>query len=210
MESRTFLFPGMGATARMYDALCTSLPGVVACDWPKPAQGETFADLGESCISTYGITSQDIVAGCSMGGMVAAEMFVRLHARALILIGSCTHPAAVPLHRMAGFGSHLLPDRLLGFSARSLPGGVRLRSALLADPAFVRWSLRAFASWPGVTLPLGGRTYHIHGLLDPVIPVINVRPQRIVRSGGHLIAITHHRQVASFLARAIQDAHSAA
>jgi len=183
----------------MYDQLGAALPGLTACDWPKAGEAQSFGELASSCIATYGITRHDLVAGCSMGGMVAAEMYAQLDCRALLLIGSCTEPSAVPLHRLAALGSRLLPERLLGLSARSVPGAMRLRSALLADPAFVRWSLDAFSRWRGARLPPHSRVHHIHGLLDPIIPVINVRPERIIRSGGHLIAITHHRQVARFL-----------
>lgn len=197
--ARLLLYPGMGATAAMYARLCARLPGLTACDWPKPPGLDSFADLARACIERHGIGPQDIIAGASMGGMVACEIHHRVGCRALVLIGSCSDPRAVPLHRLAGLGARLLPDRLVAISAASVPGGARLKSSLLSDPAFVRWSLRAFAAWPGVDLAGDVRVHRIHGLLDPVIPAVGVRADRLVPTGGHLIAITHAGAVARFL-----------
>lgn len=199
MAGRLLLYPGMGATAAMYARLCARLPWLTACDWPKPPGLGSFADLARACIARHGIGPDDIVAGASMGGMVACEIHRLVSCRALVLIGSCSDPRAVPLHRVAGLGARLLPDRLVAFSAASVPGGMRLKSSLLSDPAFVRWSLRAFAAWPGVDFAGDPRVHRIHGLLDPVIPAACVRADRLVPTGGHLIAITHAGAVAGFL-----------
>ena len=127
---RTFLFPGMGATCAMYENLYRVNSDIVGCDWPKGNTFKSFSDLAKCCIQEYGITSNDVVAGSSMGGMVACEMFIELQCRGLVLIGSCSDPRSVPLHKLAWLGSYAVNDRLLNISAQSVPWGMRLKSSI--------------------------------------------------------------------------------
>ena len=198
---RTFLIPGMGATCAMYENLYRVNPDIVGCDWPKGKTFKSFNDLAKCCIQEYGITSNDVVAGSSMGGMVACEMFGELQCRGLVLIGSCSDPRSVPLHKLSWLGSYAVNDRLLNISAQSVPWGMRLKSSLLSDPGFVKWSLTSFSNWKGVQLGKDVRVHHIHGMLDPIIPIINFDADRVIKLGGHLIAMTHYKDVGKYISR---------
>jgi len=172
---------------------------ILGCDWPDVTTEETFSDLAKTCIDKYQITENDIVAGSSMGGMVAAEIHKVAGCDKLILIGSALTPKAVPFHRFSSFGAVRLNERLLNISAASIPFGARVKSSLLSKPGFVKWSLRAFRRWCGVEGLDKDTISSVHGLLDPVIPVFRVKPTMVIPTGGHLIAITHAHAVASFI-----------
>ena len=196
---RILLFPGMGATKAMYSRLYSRNGFVLGCDWPDITKEESFSDLAMTCIAKFNITHNDIVAGSSMGGMVAAEIHKVAHCRKLIMIGSALTPMAVPFHRFSDFGAACVNERLLNFSAASVPFSARVKSSLLSKPGFVKWSLRAFRRWCGVYGLDTNSISSVHGLLDPVIPVFRVKPTLVIHTGGHLIAITHANTVASFI-----------
>jgi surfactin synthase thioesterase subunit len=198
-QNRILLFPGMGATASMYKKLCSYDRDIIACNWPKSNDRVSFGALAQNCISEYSISSDDIIAGSSMGGMIACEIFKMARCKSLVLVGSCNDPRSVPLHRIAWLGSYALHDRLINFSAASVPWGMRMKSSMLSDPNFVRWSLKAFSDWKGVQFYSTDSVFRIHGMLDTVIPAINIRPDKLIKSGGHLIAITHAQAVAKFI-----------
>jgi hypothetical protein len=191
----------MGATASMYEKLCGYDQDIIACDWPKGKTYTSFGDLAQDCISEYSISSCDIIAGSSMGGMIACEIYKKARCKSLVLIGSCNNPSSVPLHRVAWLGSYALNDKMINISASSVPWGMKMKSSILSDPNFVRWSLRAFSEWQGVHLSRADSVFRIHGLLDVVIPAINIKADRFIKSGGHLIAITHAKIVADLITK---------
>ena len=188
----------MGATKEMYARLLQLNKNIVGCDWPKVASDDDFISLAERCVDTYSIGADDVVSGCSMGGMVAAEIQKIAKCKKLILIGSCLSPQSVPLHGLAIFGSCLLNERLLALSANSFPYGMKIKSSLLSNPGFVKWSLRAFYNWKGCEVDRSNNCFAIHGRFDAVIPVWKVRPSKII-NGGHLIALTHVAAVNKFI-----------
>jgi pimeloyl-ACP methyl ester carboxylesterase len=61
----------------------------------------------------------------------------------------------------------------------------------------LRW--KAPASYP---CPI----HQIHGSADMVIPLNRVRPEEVVPGGGHLINMTHSREVNAFVARWLEKA----
>jgi len=196
---RILIFPGMGATKEMYRKLISHHPKIVGCDWPEISPDDDFQSLAKKCIQEFKITENDIVAGCSMGGMIATEIFVKAKCKKLILIGSCLHPSAVPLKSLSLWGSKLLNPSLFKIFSRFVPLSLEVKSSLLSRPDFVKWSLGALHRWNGVASLEMNNVHIIHGRLDLLIPLWNVKANQVIDSGGHLIALTHAKTVADFI-----------
>jgi pimeloyl-ACP methyl ester carboxylesterase len=143
-----------------------------------------------------------------MGGMLALELARRRSCRGVILIASSRDARLVPplLKWMAGF-LRVAPD--LGRRAR-LPAWrslVRrlgclspadqdiLAQALSSFPLdHIREYARMVVEWKGVP-EAGVPTTHVHGDRDLVIPIRYVRPDAIVKGGGHALNMTHPEAV---------------
>ena len=196
---RLFVFPGMGATSEMYADLSRHVSDAKYCNWPPHDGCLDFGDYAQKCILTYGISRNDVMAGSSMGGMIAAEISAQLGNDTLLLIGSCLQPKCVPFHRLTNAASFLLGDGAISLI------GTKGRFSLLAKMAkqsgapFIRWGLQALYRWNGVNLSRLRTVRSIHGCLDPIIPVFLVKPDERIATGGHFIAMTHARRVGRFV-----------
>ena len=198
---RIFIFPGMGATKEMYRKLISHHPEILGCDWPEVSDDDDFGSLATKCIEKFQISENDIVAGCSMGGMIAAEIFVRAKCKKLILIGSCLHPSSIPLQLFTHWGSKFLNPSLFNLFSKFVPLSVGIKSSLLSRPDFVKWSLGSLHRWKGVSLLDTSNVNVIHGRMDLLIPLWKVKADQVINSGGHLIALTHAKIVADFIKR---------
>ncbi|HEX2860963.1 MAG TPA: alpha/beta fold hydrolase [Lacunisphaera sp.] len=193
--------PGMGADRRMFPEPWGSLPGFKAHDWVKSAGLKSIRQLAEAMAESCGVVDGDVLVGCSLGGMVAAEITRLRKIPALFLVGSAAgkgeiKPWAANLHAWAD----KVPIEWLQFVAGKMPG---LTTTMLAgaDPDFIRRMWPAIFQWPG----LGAsetKVWRIHGRKDLLIPP----PGKcdLLLGGEHLIAITHARECVAFVARHLE------
>ena len=74
-----------------------------------------------------------------------------------------------------------------------------------SNPIVFKWSLQRILDWgtaPVVTCPI----LHIHGNRDAVLPIRYTTPDTVVAGGGHVISLTHAREVNEFIRSALQRA----
>jgi pimeloyl-ACP methyl ester carboxylesterase len=216
-DHRLILIPGLGADARLFTAQRAAFPQAQVIEWIPPRDDESFPAYAARLASTIPTDLPLVLVGMSMGGMFAVEVAQQLNARGVILIASCTsrraiNLAAYPLERLA----RPLPDhvitRLRGSGrwhrfafGKLTPEQRELFEAMLADSptSFLRWAGREILRWRGpkeLTVPIR----HIHGRRDRIIMPYRVRPHRWVNDGGHLLTITHPREVNEFIADALR------
>ena len=129
--------------------------------------------------------------------MIALEVAKHVNPLAVVLIASCRTPLSV---NQAILGcapiARLMPEWMIRLSGRFGPPAVR--NVIGAASRLLRWGPRAIARWPGVD-QIAAPVFHIHGGCDRIIPVRQVRADRILRTGGHLINLTHAEQVNRFI-----------
>ena len=194
----TFILPGMGATSAMYTGPWRKLTNTCFADWPAYRNEQTLADLALRMIAHYGITRSDCVAGSSLGGMVALEIAAVLGIERVLLIGSAMHPGELtPLAR------RLMPlaNRTVVRSSQVLARLSPLRFHKMyaaADCGFIVSMSKAILNWQGFRGD-PATVSRVHGRFDVLIAC----PCNgdIIAGGGHLIAISHARQCAEWLAR---------
>ncbi|MEK6702376.1 MAG: alpha/beta hydrolase [Planctomycetota bacterium] len=218
-QSTVVLFPGMGADARMFDGLREEFPRLVVPDWPdvddRPSL-RAFAGRVAERLSAAGLASPEMVlGGASFGGMVALEVAKIVKPRAVVLIGSCRHPSAIP-RRLAWLEwlCRPIPTSLLDhlkFLGRAGDHGLgpmddshrRLLAEMMRDVPmrFVAWSSRAIFEWPGCPDP-GVSVLHVHGRLDGMILSSRVVPDVWIDGAGHVPSMTHPADVGAIIRRA--------
>ncbi len=191
MRRRMHFYPGMGATSAMYgDAAWTTLDGAVFHNWPAWRGEGTLSAWARRLIDEHHIEPGDIVAGSSLGGMVAAEIANQVKVGGLILIGSAARPDEISrllaaLHPLIDLAPVAFIQRCAGKVPQELSG-----MFAMSDPHFIRAMVRAIFQWEG----LQGETplLRIHGRQDRVIPPLDKVDCLI--DGGHLIAMSHPKE----------------
>lgn len=206
--TKTLILPGMGADSAMYPVEhYQHLRNVTYVDWPAYKDERTIRELSLRVIDEYGIASDMIVGGSSLGGMVAVEIAKILGVRTVILIGSATTPDKVnPVLKMFGRLSSIAPFDFL----QLLAGRVNIAGDndvvnmfQRSDTRFIKAMCKAIFRWDGIG-KYRCAIRHIHGRLDTVIyPPDN--GAEIITQGGHLISMTHGKEVAAFIERVINS-----
>jgi pimeloyl-ACP methyl ester carboxylesterase len=211
------LFPGLGADERQFDPQRSAFPNLLVPPGLELHRAESLRHYASRVADTLRITPQTLLGGSSFGGMLALEVARLTSPRAVVLIGSCRRITSVaPALRHAGAlaikapaplivaAMHLPPAPLmwlLGPLNGTLNGTHRrlLLSMARRTPAeHLRRAARAILSWPGCSDP-GVPVHHIHGARDRVIPASSVRPDALVPDAGHVLNLTHSREVNTFL-----------
>lgn len=202
---KTFILPGMGADSRMYShPAYKRLKNINFVNWPVYNNETTILEIATNVIRNSDIPSKSIVGGSSLGGIVAAEIAKQINVKSLVLIGSSRTPDSVNgiLKKLSNF-SNFAPVELIQFLAGKntlFAENLVIEMFQETDPAFIKNMSKAIFEWEGNVKP-NCNVYAIHGKNDTVInpPKENVT----LVNGGHLIAITHANEVASFIAKCL-------
>ena len=195
----------MGADHRMYGPSITQLPQVVRLDWDHVHPAKSLSEVACQMIEMHAISARDRIGGSSLGGMVACEIAHQLKMKSVVLIGS-----ARSIHELRWFARLGLPlanrpvfdfSRRLG---RLVNRSLFFRMLADADSLFMVNMCHALRNWRGGdhrrrrARPRGGRTR------DLLIKCPS-NPDALILGGGHMIAWTHHQQVANALERWYQS-----
>lgn len=209
------LLPGLGADQRLFESQRAVLPELVVPPWPVPQAHDSLAGFAARLAHAIPRSDRLIIGGSSFGGMVALELAALLQPKGVVLIGSCTSVAGMPVwaRHMRRLASALpfsafhprrwsLPLVLPKFGRLTKEQRDLFWSMASATPAsFLKWGVNAILSWQPTPVPVP--VHHIHGSADRLIPLRLVRPDRVVPGGGHLLTLTHPQEVNAFLAETV-------
>ncbi len=183
-------------------------------DYPDPRPGEMLPAFARRIE-----VSADVYAGVSMGGMVALELARIRPCRGVVLIASCRSARMAPtfastiLKLAPRLGKAKLPawDVFVSRLGSVSENDRRLLVDMLHDQPIDR--LREFArmicDWKGVADP-GVPVVHVHGSEDLVIPIRFVKPDVVVRGGGHALNLSHAAEVNAVVRRFVSSCASGA
>lgn len=194
-----FLLPGMGATSAMYNALRHYLDFQINfLNWPTYEGEITYAEIAQRIIGENRIENGDIIEGSSLGGIVSLEIAKIIQPKAVILIGSATDSREIQslVAALSKF-AELTPLSFIQFVAGKHPSLISKMFAE-ADTAFIRAMCSHLRDWPGGEL-YAKNAYRLHGENDHVIPCPSGSSLTVLRGAGHLLAITHAKETASFI-----------
>jgi pimeloyl-ACP methyl ester carboxylesterase len=208
MSMKLYLLPGVGCDGRLFDRLDLQGMDVVRLAWPRFEPDDTLPRIAARIRPHVRADEPHVLAGVSMGGMVAQELAVLTRPAKVVLISSWTGPhewnrltrlnarvglhaiirewtvrAAWPLKRLIDRREEAV-DRLLWSMARD-QGAAQLRHG---TAAIMRWK---GATWDG---PL----VRIHGDRDIVTP-LRFPVDHVVRGGQHVMVLTRAEEVSRLL-----------
>ena len=214
------LFPGLAVDRELYRPQRSIPYRVEPVDWIEPeSRNETLAHYMRRMAASIEPRPNLFLGGVSLGAMAALQAAHYLDARGVIMIDGCfSHRQIAPMFRAVLAAGATLPDQWVRPVLTLGPLGLRMFENLNVDqerlmarmfrrhsPAQIRWSCRAILGWEN-TNPPGVPVHAIHGEDDEVIPLRNVRPQQVVKSGRHLISLSHPAQVNEFIGKSIAAA----
>jgi pimeloyl-ACP methyl ester carboxylesterase len=197
-----YFISGLGADERVFRHI--QLPAgfnAVHLNWITPFNNETLEDYSLRLAERIDKTSPFVLAGLSMGGMIAAVIAQKITPHKLILISSVPGVNHLPAwYRAAGkFKVHkIIPVQALKsasfikrfFTAETSDDKNLLRKMIVdTDSRFIKWAMHAILHWS--SQPLTPACVHIHGEKDFILPAKYTKPTHIIAKAGHMMVMTH-------------------
>jgi pimeloyl-ACP methyl ester carboxylesterase len=208
-----YFISGMGADHRAFSRI--TLPkgyNAVCIHWIPPHKKEKLADYALRLASQIDTSAPFVLAGLSMGGMMAVEIAKKFPPVCTILISSIPVAAQLPpYYRWAGrlHAPKLVSPSLL----KALKAAARFKQSLIRRPSpasqltndmfqetdndFMRWAMIAVLDWKNSQPP--HPLHHIHGRKDRVLPIQFTHPTHAVPLAGHIMVMSHPEAVDAFL-----------
>lgn len=200
------LLPGMSPDVRLFDRLLPLLPGAVVVPWIEPRTGESIGQYAERLAEKLPTRDDCLICGVSFGGIVARELAHVISARGCFLVSSIRSPAELPPWFRIMRYSPIRSERVLstiGSLAASMPRRVRTRSTARltklagSGGAWHRWATSAVLRWRPRPELDAIPSLHVHGDADTTFPIHYVRPDVVIRGGGHVLPLTHPQELAA-------------
>lgn len=203
-----YLLPGLATDKRLFSGL--RLEGFEArvLEWPAYRKGEGLPEIAARMAPMVDADRPHVLAGVSMGGMVAQELAALTDPRHVVLISSVTGPQQFPplLHLARGLTLyHLITDGTIRFSrpfrryfGTSDPEHAALLHRMAIDQGGqqIRRGAKAILQWQGPRWQ--GPVTRIHGDADHLLP-IKGKVEHVVRGGTHPMVLSRAAEVSAVL-----------
>ncbi len=205
LTKQLYIISGLGADERVFQNLEFPEHEITFIKWIVPLQEETMKDYATRLLEQIP-SKKPVIIGLSFGGMIAIEIAKQIETEKTILIASAKSKYELPkYYRIAGrLGLHtLIPSRLLKnsnfisnwlFGAKSNFDKEILKQILIdTNPEFLKWAINKIANWANTTIPIN--LFHIHGNSDRILPIRFVKPDLIIKDGGHLMTLNKSEEL---------------
>lgn len=211
-----YLISGLGADARVFQRLDFENHEIRYIEWLEPNQDESLQTYASRLAAQIN-TGLPILIGVSFGGMIAVEIAKTIDFQKVILISSAKSRREIPIaYRFFGrLGMHrLIPTALLKhanmltywFFGMKTKAHKDLLKGILSDtdPVFLKWAMDAIIQWENEET-IGG-LLHLHGDVDRILPIENIRqPDFIVSGGGHLMVYSKAEHINHILGEILKS-----
>lgn len=220
-QASVVLIPGLGADHRLFGPQKRAFTNLRIPEWIEPERGESLERYASRMADSVDEPDRPyVLGGVSMGGMLALEMARKLRPSALVLIGSAKSGREVRSWlRLSEAVCRPLPDIVINAGRSLAPVAAPLFSSaghgnrslfldMLRDTptSFIRWASRAITAWRPESMP-GVPTHRIHGAWDRIIRPPSGSDATIVPRAGHLINLSHAREVNRLIREAAGEGH---
>jgi len=209
-----YCISGIGADHRLFKKL--SVPGytLVALPWVPFESNDNMASYAMKMFACIPEKSP-VIIGLSFGGMLAIEIAKAHPECTVFIVSSAKKSSEVKIHGGALsrwlIRSMVLPARFFIIpSATAIyylgaqdEGEKQLLRQIMRDSngRFMKWALKAIATWHNDVLPAGG--VHIHGTNDKTIPSSGVHPDYWIEGGGHTMIYNRADEVARIISECL-------
>jgi pimeloyl-ACP methyl ester carboxylesterase len=213
--SKIFLIAGLGADTRVYNNIDLHDYEIVPVDWIEPHQTDTLKTYAQKLIYQYNITTNSIVIGNSLGGMIGVEIANFISIKKLILISSIKTIDEAPWY----FGLFnalpvykIIPGKLLtsmGFMIRFMFGKMSAADNWLfndmiknSSPVFMKWAMGAALHWDNKIIP--PNLYQITGDKDLMFSYKRIKDATIIKGGTHIMIFDRAKEINKILKRILK------
>ncbi len=209
--TKVYLFPGQGSDYRIFkDLTWKENYAIVYMHFPVPDKEETLSEYALRFIPLIDTTSDFVLVGVSMGGMICTELADTLHPEKVILISSAKMSDELPgryTFQKALKLNRLVPEKTIKKSALILQPIVEpdskedldfFRSMLgIKDPTYLKRSVDMIINWDRTDY--NENIIHIHGDSDHTIPFKNIQADYIIENGSHMMVYTRAGEISEIL-----------
>jgi len=211
---KIYAFSGLGADQRIFTYLRLDAE-LVPIQWIDPLLNESLASYAHRLANQIDTSEPFALLGVSFGGMLAAELSHSLNPDFTILISSAANRLELPWLATIAHKYQLvnrIPLRLfkpptwiawVGFPFHRHNRTVAQGIIRDMDPTFIKWAIGAIVTWERENSP--DRFHHIHGRLDPILP-LKRRMCAEVMGRGHFIVLKKADQISTELNKLLGQA----
>lgn len=212
-----YMMPGLAASSSIFEriVLPEAVFEIVLLEWEIPLNDETLSEYAKR-ITQKIKHPNPVLIGVSFGGILVQEMAQFIEARKVIIISSVKtnleFPARMRLAK-ATKAYKLIPTTLIakveGLVKFSF--GSKIDQRLKLYEKFLRVRDKRYLDWAMEQVVLWERTVadknvvHIHGDLDDVFPIKNIRNCIVVKGGAHVMILTKYKWLNENLPRIILE-----
>lgn len=206
-----YLIPGQGADARQFQRLQLDPDYEIRhIEYFTPEKGWEMKDFAQALSQQIDTTTNYVIIGVSLGGMLATEMGEFLSPEKIILISSAksrdelpgryTFQKTIPINK-------LVPRGMIKWGAKQLqplvePDSKEDRQVFLdmlndKDPLFLKRTIAMIIRWERDEY--SNDIVHIHGDDDHTLPLKNVAYNYLIENGSHMMVYTRAEEISALV-----------
>ncbi len=212
VKTNVYCFPGQGSDARLFDSIkLDSNYEKKVIEYGTPAKGQSMKDFAKDLVLKIDTSSEFILVGVSLGGMICTELSKILKPRATILISSAENSKelpwryrfqkVIPLYK-------LIPKKLVKLGAKILQPVVEpdrnknkevFKSMIASkDPVYLKRTIEMIIGWEREYCD--SSIIRIHGDNDHTIPHRNINKiDYLIKDGSHMMTLTRGDEISRIL-----------
>ena len=212
-----YLMPGLAASAMIFEriALPKNTFETYLLEWEIPLQNESLPNYAKRMANK--ITHQNaVLIGVSFGGILVQEMAQHIKAYKVIIISSVKSNAEFPLrlklakttkaYKLIPMSLILNIETLAQFSfGEKVNQRLKLYKKFLSvrDIGYLTWAVEQVVLWERTVVD--EKVIHIHGDMDDVFPIKNIKDCIMVKGGTHIMILNKYKWLNENLPRIITE-----
>jgi len=209
MENVIYCLSGLGADERVFGGIHINGFHLKHLPWLKPFEKEN--------IKHYSLRMAEmidhpfpILLGVSFGGLIAIEMAKEMTVNKIIIVSSVKSDDELPnwmklvgrfqLNKIFPVKSNKFTERFddhqLGIAneeEKIMVESYRKKS----DPSYMDWAINEILNWKNRWQPK--QLFHIHGSMDRMFPIKNIKPTHVIDGGTHIMMINRHQEISTHI-----------
>jgi pimeloyl-ACP methyl ester carboxylesterase len=212
-----YFVPGLAASKEIFKniALPNDKYEVHIIEWLLPVKKESISSYAQR-MAAFVTNENAILVGVSFGGVMVQEMAKYLQLQKLIIISSVKSNSELPKRikvAKATKAYKLLPTSIVSSvgDLTKFAIGPRSKKRLrlyneylsIKDKDYLDWAIEKMVNWNRVEAD--NSIYHIHGDLDAVFPIKNIKHVMILEGGTHIMILNKGSKVSKMLQNIIEN-----
>ncbi len=212
-----YFVPGLAASKEIFKniVLPADVYEVHIIEWLLPEKKESLSSYAQR-MATFVTQENAVLVGVSFGGVVVQEMAKYLQLQKLIIISSVKSKQELPKRFTVAKVTKaykLLPTSIISSvgDLTKFAIGPRSKKRLrlyneylsIKDKDYLDWAIEKMVNWN--RSEVDKNVYHIHGDLDAVFPIKNIKGAMILEGGTHIMILNKGSKVSKMLQNIIEN-----